>query len=411
VRGKSGGLAAAVLCAALASAARARGESVVQVPVAGLLDGRPVSTLTGGAVVPWTTGLDKDDAFMTMAAAASLHQTGPALPDEGLFPANAEHPEVRLHVSNVAAPTSPQAHLVTAVGSFAFVVPTATYATIFLFLTGSYGDAPLAVKLTYADQTTTTTTFTLPDWGTGAALPKGPPRFFNLIAGLHKWNKAGASLDTPSHTITGVALTPSPDRALTTVEITKTTAAPWLTFWGATGLATSAPEGGADAGDASVARDASLVRDAPVFERPPATEDGASDAASEVFDAALEIVDAGSAPAAGTGADAAGASTDGASSLPSRAAGAAPIPRASGGCAVAERPHSATVALVLVALVLGWPGRGRRRRLAATSRAAGSRRPWPSSSPSRRASRSRRAGLRLFASARRPSHLRGCHRR
>jgi hypothetical protein len=318
VRGKKGSvLAVAVFCAALASAARARGEPVVQLPVDGLLDGRPVSTLTGGAVVPWTTGLDKDDAFMTMAAAASLHQTGPALPDDGLFPANAEHPEVRLHFSNAAAATSPQAHLVTAVGSFEVVVPTATYATIFLFLTGSYGDAPLAIKLTYADRTTTTTTFTLPDWGTGAALPKGPPRFFNLITGLHKWNKAGASLDTPSHTITGVALTPSPQRAWTTIEITKTTAAPWLTFWGATGLATSAPDGGADAGDAAAARDSASVEVAPPTE------------AATGGDAAPEAVDVAIAPAAG---GAAGTEGGAAGSGGASGAGGAPL-AGSGGAA------------------------------------------------------------------------------
>jgi hypothetical protein len=371
VRGKKAlVLAAVVSCAVLASAARAHGESVVQLPVDGLLDGRPVSTLTGGAVVPWTTGLDKDDAFMTMAAAASLHETGPALPDDGFFPANAEHPEVRLHFSNAAAATSPQAHLVTAVGSFEIAVPTATYATISLFLTGSYGDAPLAVKLTYADQTTTTTTFTLPDWGTGAALPKGPPRFFNLIAGLHKWNKAGASLDTPSHTITGVALTPSPDRALTTVEITKTTAAPWLTFWGATGIATSASDGGTDAGDTSAARDSAVVETAPP------TEAGATlgDAASEAVEgrvpatggaAGTEAGAAGSVGASG-GAGAGGAPLAGSGVD----AGTAPPVRASG-CSFANgSPSLAAPSLATLMLASLWCRRRRRARRGRRGRGA-----------------------------------------
>src|SRR6185295_6521126 len=120
-------------------------------------------------------------------------------------------PEVVLHFSNAAPAKSPQAHLQTAMGSFSVPVPAAGYSKVLLFLTASYGDAALAVEMRYSDASTTATTFTLPDWGTGKALPTSPPIFFNLIAGLHKWNEAGASLDTPSHTITGVVLTPAAD--------------------------------------------------------------------------------------------------------------------------------------------------------------------------------------------------------
>jgi hypothetical protein len=317
--------------------ARAGAAEVVQFPVDGVLDGRPVSTLTGGVLVPWTTGIDKDDAYMTLAAAMSLHQTGPALPDDGRFAANADHPAVVLHFANAAPAASPQAHLQTAMGSFVVPAPRATYEKIFLFLTASYGDAPLAIELRYADGTTTATTFTLPDWGTGKALPAGPPTFFNLIAGLHKWNKAGASLDTPSHTITGVVVVPAAGRILTAISVDKTTAAPWLTFWGATGIATAVPDAGSDAApdvasDAVAEASADVVADVAVERADDMTVEEPPDAAAP------------EAPAAGGqgGRGAAGA-TGGASAPGLREP-------SSSGCSLAGRRDDASFAAALLAL-------------------------------------------------------------
>jgi hypothetical protein len=338
----------------------ARAETVVQVPVDAVLDGRPVSTLTGGVVVPWTTGIDKDDAYMTTAAATSLHQTGPALPDDGRFAANADHPEVALHFSNAAPKTSPQAHLQTAMGAFSFAVPPATYREVELFLTSSYGDAPLVVTLTYADRSTTKATFTLPDWGTGKPLPTAtPPRFFNLIAGLHKWNQAGASLDTPSHTITGVALATAADRVLASIEISKTTAAPWLTFWGATALATSvaaeAPDAAVDAGDAG---DAPASNDAPEAHDAGAADAIPTDRASAAADAA-DASDAGP-----TGASPPEASNfDAPAASPGRVDAAAPsasVPPSSG-CAVADARGDQAFGLALLTLGVTLARRGPKR--------------------------------------------------
>src|SRR5882762_3973933 len=140
----------------------ARGDQMVQVPLTGLLDARPVSTLTGGVVVPWTVGIDQTDGFMTLAAALSLKQTGPALPDDGKFAANARHPDVVLNFSAAASADSPQAHRLTGVGMFAFPVPAATYSRVILFFSSSYGDSRLTMTMTYADGTTSMTGLTLP---------------------------------------------------------------------------------------------------------------------------------------------------------------------------------------------------------------------------------------------------------
>jgi MYXO-CTERM domain-containing protein len=343
----------------LVLATPALADQVVQVPADGVLDGRSVSTLTGGMVVPWTTGIDKDDAYMTLAAAKSLGQAGPALPDDGKFAANATHPEVVLHFSNAAPAAAPQTHLQTAMGAFVVPVPRASYSKVFLFLTASYGDAPLAIKMSYADGTSTMTTFTLPDWGTGKALPTSPAIFFNLIGGLQKWTKTGMNLDTPAHTITGVTLTPAGDRTLTSIEVNKTTAAPWLTFWGATGIATSAVGGGMDAGadvTADAAAEVAAVRDAEAEQAPePAAEPTPEPAAEPTPEPAAEPTPE---PAAEAGAPAPEPHDAGVVEVAAAPVDAArPPARSSGGCSVAGASEGSPLALALAVLLAS-----RRRR-------------------------------------------------
>lgn len=219
-------------------------EVVVQVPVDALLNARPVSTLTGGVVVPWSVGLDNTDGFITAAANTFLEQPGPALPDDGTFPADSGRPEIALHFSNVAGVKAPQARIVTGTGNFEIAVPPAKYSKVYLIVASSYGDATLALTLNYADTSSTPLSLTLPDWGTGKPLPTNPPIFFNLISGLHKWNQQDMSVDTPSHAITGVLLSPDVSKSLSSIRLEKTSAAQTLAFWGATGIATSAPDVG-----------------------------------------------------------------------------------------------------------------------------------------------------------------------
>jgi len=219
----------------------ARADEVVQLPLTGVLDGRPVSTFTNGVEVPWTAGVDQADGFITKALATHLGQAGPALPDDGAFPEDADHPAVMLHFSNAASPTAPQAHLLTAAGTIEIPIAPATYARLFLILTSSRGDSTLDVTLSYDDGTTSRSTITLPDWGTGKPLPTTPPIFFNLVAGLHKWNAQDTSVDTPTHAITGFVVMPAAGKALSKIVVEQTTAARYLTLWGVTGLATGAP--------------------------------------------------------------------------------------------------------------------------------------------------------------------------
>jgi hypothetical protein len=242
--------------AAIGTLARysAAADTIVQVPVDGVIDGRTVSTLEMGAIVSWTPGQGVDgdgngDGYVTDAVEAVLNtqgktvggQIGKALPDDGVFPADNRHPEIVLHYSNTAPSTSPQTHQIyIAQGpqNFSLPVPQATYSKLFLILTASEGAADLTITLNYMGAAPVSANFHLPDYGVGGAAANDPV-YFNLIEGMRKWTQTNQEGDGPSHTITGIEIAPSATDMLTSVDIMKTNGS-HVVFWGATGIATSA---------------------------------------------------------------------------------------------------------------------------------------------------------------------------
>lgn len=237
----------------------AAADTVVQVDVSSVIDGRTVSTVANNVITPWTAtdGVDGDgnaDGFVTTAVEAILNTQGKteggkiglALPDDGMFPATTRLPAIQLHFSNAAPITSTQTHqLHINMGpqNFMFSVPTATYRKMFLLITTSEGSANLTVTLNYAGGTAAQViTAKLPDYGIGGAAANDPV-FFNLIQGMHKWSGTDQEGDTPSHTITGIEINPTATGMLTSIQVAKTSG--HVVFWGATGIATSAVTTGA----------------------------------------------------------------------------------------------------------------------------------------------------------------------
>jgi hypothetical protein len=305
----------------------------VQVPIDALLNGRPVSTLTGGDVVPWTPGqgVDSSDGLVTNAVETFFNQTGSALPDDGQFAADSDHPEVALHFSNSAPATSFQAHYLNGAGSFQFALPGATYSKLFLFMTSSYGASPLTVSMIYADGTSSLAAFTLPDWGTGQPLPTSPPIFFNLASGMHKWNAQDQEVDSPVHTITGVVLAPAALKELVSVQVNKPNSEEDLIFWGATGIASSLDDAGAVVDDASGPADASEADDDAATAE---ARDAPFDASGEGGEAATS---SGSGDEGGVTAVAIGEGPDAASALDGSSAPGAPAasaPPSGKGCSL-----------------------------------------------------------------------------
>jgi hypothetical protein len=249
-------IAAAMLLALGAGAARA--DTTVQVPLAGVLDGRSVTTVTaGGQLVIWTVPTDgggNDDgvtgiqnAFATDAV-AKLKNTpaGHTLPDDGHFPATTRHPEIVLNFSNAADATSPQTHLLLHSGTMSFPMPAASYSKVFLFFSGADNGTTIKATLTYSDSTTEVLMATVPDYY--ADVSDTDPVLFNLAPDLAKWSKNTTIAEANHHHITGVELHPAmATKTLTGIKIDRGMSG-YLLFWGATGVATSAVAGLPDAG-------------------------------------------------------------------------------------------------------------------------------------------------------------------
>ncbi len=246
-------LAATAAALTLAQASSARAQYVVQIPVDSVLNGRSVSTLTGGVVVPFTPneGVYSNGAngYATAAVKMQLASTTPGvgLPDDGLFPAAAPLPAFQLHFSNAAPATSPQTHYIpagAAAPTFQFAVPPAIYSALYLIFTCSEGSATFTVTLSYAGGTPNDVSkpITIPDTGIGVQTG-GSPHFY-IITNTGKWT-ATAEAEHGGHTIEGIQLTPSSTAMLTGVQVTRTSTS-YLVFWGATGIATTPVDGGTE---------------------------------------------------------------------------------------------------------------------------------------------------------------------
>ena len=201
-----------------------------------LLDCRPVTTLTGGRLVPWTQGVDgggRADGFVTKAAAEALGSKGvAALPDNGYFAANDVHPKVQLHFANNKG-TAYQAHALPNRGAFDLAVPRRAYRGIQLYLTSAEGPSDIRVILHYFDGSTDTVEKTLPDYAEPPT--DADPDFFALAGNLAKWDAEGHLKEPDHHFIYGMNLQPDIDKALTGITVMKR-AKGYLMFWGATGV-------------------------------------------------------------------------------------------------------------------------------------------------------------------------------
>jgi MYXO-CTERM domain-containing protein len=369
----------------------ARADTVVQIPLPGLLDTRSVFTLTNGVIVPFTLAIDggngdvgtgAQNGFATKAVAMmkSPNNVANALPDDGFFPADVNHPDLFLNFSNAAAATSPQNHLVkpmvgtTPPETFSFPVPAATYSKLFLFFHGANNGTTVKITLTYADATTDVTMATILDFGNGS-VPPANGNVFVLVGNLAKWTKTTGIAEGGNHNIFGVTVLPMA-KTLTMVKVERGPTG-YLVFWGATGVATSAvaglPDGGGSAGS-SGGGDASTT-DASGGAGTTATGDagGAAGAAggaagatgggagTQTTGAAGATAGAGGTSAAGTG-GAAGATTS------SGAAGAPAMhSSSSGGCGCVVGDATSRAPWLVLGAALAW-SLGRRRRRGARRR-------------------------------------------
>jgi len=219
---------------ALPCEAQRTGGAVMQVDVSAVLNDRVVFTVEDGKLDPALHAVDhgRKSVLITKGAAA-LADSGTlvSLPDSDLFAAIERHPEVKLHYAQAGS----QVRKITAsTESFAFDVPSAKYSQMQMFFISAQGESPISVKLSYADGSSDERETTVPDF----YFPKpkvDDPRWFILVDNFGKVDMDGKMTEKDHHYIHGLDVSPSPDKVLVKVELTKLASGSQLTFFGATG--------------------------------------------------------------------------------------------------------------------------------------------------------------------------------
>jgi hypothetical protein len=181
-----------------------------------------------GALDPTQTALDGSGyVLVTQSAATALGGSGAhGLPNDAYFPANASHPEVKLHWNN--ADDGPNSRLMKPGDSFSFAVPMTTYTQVQIYGLSTEGASSVKFTLTYSDASTDVRTITFPDW---FADPAAPGQFF-LIDGL---DRVGSGVFQPSRdpAISGVNLDPNPGKELVSITLLSSTTSNRFTLFGA----------------------------------------------------------------------------------------------------------------------------------------------------------------------------------
>ncbi|GAA4091130.1 hypothetical protein [Mucilaginibacter panaciglaebae] len=226
-------LAGAIACGMLVSSAYiAQDNKVVQIDITRSLNVRPVTVLADGTLVHWTKGVDRENGYMTTAAAkVNGDQNSNALPDNPVIPATGKHPAIQLYYNNKYA-SGNQAMLLADSDTFTLKIPKSKYADFFICLTSAYGKSKLEYDLVYSDGTDTKN-ITVPDWANDVA--DNDPDFSYVVHDLPKWSNTGKQTEPNHHNIHALNIHPDRKRTLTAVQL-KNNSKTYLLLWAATGV-------------------------------------------------------------------------------------------------------------------------------------------------------------------------------
>ncbi len=205
---------------------------VIQIDVNHILNTRSVTTLTKGELITWTNGVDKQNGYLTMAAAKFKGDTDPhALPDDPLIAANEHHPAILLHYANDEG-VKYQTRYLSDTGSFIIKVPPNKYSGLYLSLTSAYGDSKLQLELMYKDGAETKN-IVLPDWFKD--VPDNDPDFSYVVHNMGKWGNKNTLTEKDHHNIHALNIHPDAGRVLTAVRL-RNLSKTYILFWAATGV-------------------------------------------------------------------------------------------------------------------------------------------------------------------------------
>jgi hypothetical protein len=210
-------------------------SKVIQIDISYLLNARPVTTLTNGKLISWTKGIDGNgdgDGYLTHSAAEfNGDKDAHALPDNAVFAANAQHPQIELHYNNADSVRS-QARFVSGAGEFLIKIPKAHYAAIYLGLSSSEGASSLQFDLIYSDRTETKN-YLLPDYYNNVS--EKYPDLSYVATDLAKWGKKDEMTEKDHHNIHLLKLNTDPGRKLIAIKVSKGKEG-YLIFWSVTGV-------------------------------------------------------------------------------------------------------------------------------------------------------------------------------
>jgi hypothetical protein len=173
-------------------------------------------------------------SFLTESAAVAAGCPTPGgLPDDGFFPANADHPDVHLSCSDQSS--FQNARRSNGPETYTIIPPANHYSNVHVFFTSSSGTSVAMVTMDYVPATGTTTSFFIvPGWFD----PALPPAY-SLFDGGDRIppNEPFVCDDANTVAIFGFNLPADPTRILTRVDIARTdTAGVGQVFFGATGV-------------------------------------------------------------------------------------------------------------------------------------------------------------------------------
>lgn len=173
-------------------------------------------------------------ALLTQSAAAVGCPTPVGLPDNGFFPANADHPMVQLAYNNGSSGNNARRSPSFSTDTYSFNVLSVQYWNVHLFFTAGNGSAAANVSLNYATGPPVTTAITVPDWFTPPVAPN-----YALFDGGDRIPPVAPfdCEDSNTTAIFGTNIAADPNRILGSVTIQRTDiSAAVLSFFGGTGV-------------------------------------------------------------------------------------------------------------------------------------------------------------------------------
>lgn len=209
----------------------------VDFDLSGIFNGDAIINYNAGAIDTTQDPTDvSGNTFLTDSAAQSFGAApGNGLPDNGFFPANADHPNIQLGYSNDS--NALNAWQTASLGEILYLTPPVIgrYSDLHLFFSAS-ASCPIHVTLQYLDSTfSTPTQYLVPAWDSGAA-PTTP--IYTLFGGCDYAAVNGTgyvNATPPAQQLYGLKITPDSTRVLHSIKIERDVSSSRLSIFGAHG--------------------------------------------------------------------------------------------------------------------------------------------------------------------------------